>query len=311
MSVSEYFVHTNFGTPAKQPTTESPVPLIPGQAGPVEDLPVQPAGNLRVLLDALEKLPARRPVSLQVVSMVDDPDTSAGKLAGMVGADAALTARLLRLSNSAYYGLSGRVSSVQYAITVLGFSTVRAMALADAAGVQDGDVAPDGFWEHAAIVGVASAAAARWTGARAPEALCAGLLHDLGKVLLCRVDEEGYGELLRTYPDGPELLRAERRTYGMDHAAVAAQVLETWSLPEELVRPVRTHHDLLNASANPDERALAIGRVLAEAVQGKELDKEALRRASGGKVSAEQAEGVLVDLTTEARMLVQALTVAD
>lgn len=262
--------------------------------------------TLESLFEELEALPASRPVSLQVVALVDDPNVSAAKLASMIAADAALTTRLLRLANSPYYGLSGRVSSLQYAVTVLGFYTIRAMALADAAGVNGHEEAPEGFWEEAALLGAASAQAARWTGAQVPEALCAGLLADLGKALLYRADKECYGRLLEEEPNN--LLARERELYGIDHAQAAGRVLEMWDLPTELVRAVRTHHEPLGSLSGSLEKSVSLGREFARALQNQDYSMDTIRIASDGKITPDQIQGIVNDLRREAEALASALT---
>ena len=82
------------------------------------------------LIEELERLPAQPSIAMRVVWIADDPGSSAKDLAGVIAADPSLTARVLKLANSAYYGLSGRVANVGFAVTVIGFPTVRAMATA-------------------------------------------------------------------------------------------------------------------------------------------------------------------------------------
>jgi hypothetical protein len=145
--------------------------------------------RLEALLTQLENLPSHPTASSRVLWVADDPNASAADLAAAVSADPALTARAMRMANSAYYGLSGRVSSATFAVTVLGFSTVRSLAVATSAGVMGEDAyVPPGFWDHAAATACAASLVADRVRAPKPEAFSVGLLHDLGEALLYRAD---------------------------------------------------------------------------------------------------------------------------
>lgn len=261
----------------------------------------------RKLMDELGHLHAKKPISLQVLSEIEKPESSASDLAAIIAADVALSARLLRMANSAYYGLSGKVSTLQFAVTVLGFSTVRTVALADAVGIHDPQAAPIGFWEDAAITGVAASRAAKWTGASAPEALCAGLLHDLGKVLIYRTDTDNYQELLSRDLDSVSLIEAERKIYGLDHCEVGARALEAWSLPSDIVNAVRNHHEMLSLLSSPLERTLSLGLVFVDTLKGDVTDPALLKEASAGRLSVEQAKSIVEDMKDEAAVLTSAL----
>ena len=107
----------------------------------------------------------------------------------------------MRLANSAYYGLSGRVRTVTFAVTVLGFTTVRSLALTAAAGVGGGDPVPPGFWRRSACTAVAAGELARPLGLHAPDAFCLGLLSGIGQALLHHADPAGYAALAEAAPD--------------------------------------------------------------------------------------------------------------
>ncbi len=95
-------------------------------------------------------MPARAGAAARVLAITDDPEASIGDLVNAVGADPALAAKILTLANSAYYGLSRRVGTLQYAISVIGFQTVRALAVPVCAGLDGPNAVPAGFWEGAA-----------------------------------------------------------------------------------------------------------------------------------------------------------------
>lgn len=223
------------------------------------------------LMEQLEQLPASRAAALRVVQLVDDPDTGAADVARAANADPALTARLLQIGNSAYYGLSGRVGTTAFAVTVVGFQTVRSLAAISAAGLTGPDEVPAGFWQRAAAAASAASLVARRVGAGAPDAFCAGLLSDLGCALLHRHDRDVHqGLVLQAQAIGtPDaLLALESRTYGATHATLCADVLQAWHFPDELCQAIRAHHAPTSPADAPLLRALQAGLALVAHVEG-------------------------------------------
>lgn len=218
------------------------------------------------LLEELERMPAQQAAAVRVLYVADDPRSSASDLAAAVGVDPVLTAQVMRLANSAYYGLSGRVRSADFAVTLLGFATVRSLAAASAAGAIGEDaVIPCDFWQHAAASAAGAAQVSARLGVVRPEAFSLGLLHDVGAAVLCRIDPAGYRavEAQVSTPDSRQAALFEKRAFGMDHAAVAATVLAAWRFPDELVGAIATHHDPVTPGATKQQRCLAGGHALA------------------------------------------------
>lgn len=217
------------------------------------------------LLDELDRMPAQQAAAVRVLYVADDPTSSAPQLAAAVSADPVLTAQVMRLANSAYYGLSGRVRSADFAVTLLGFATIRSLAAAHAAGALGGDaVIPADFWRHAAASAAGAAQVSARLGVARPEAFSLGLLHDLGAAVLCRLDHAAFAEIEQrvTLPDTRQATLFERKAFGMDHAAVAATVLGSWRFPEEIVDAIATHHEPLTGTSSKLQRCLAAGHAL-------------------------------------------------
>jgi putative nucleotidyltransferase with HDIG domain len=217
------------------------------------------------LVRELERLPAEPTAAMRVLWLADDPNSSSDDLAAVVGADPALTTRIMRMANSAYYGLSGKVRSSSFAITVLGFSTVRSLAAAAAAGVMGDDRAiPPGFWNHAAASATAASLVAHRVSAPRADAFSLGLLHDLGRFLFHRVDPDSYAELTaRIGHESPAMLEAEREVYGIDHADAAARVLKAWHFPDDFVDSLARHHEAPGTMKSALGRSLVGGEALA------------------------------------------------
>jgi putative nucleotidyltransferase with HDIG domain len=195
------------------------------------------------LLDELRRLPMRHSVVTQVLGVLDDPDSSAREVAGSLEGDPSLSVRVLHLANSPYFGLSGKVSNVERAVIALGNSVIRSLAVSTAAGLfaERSDQMPAGFWAHSVSVAAATALVAQTAHVSSGDALCAGLLHDLGSALAFRYQPEQHEACLLAGPDG--LLVAEVAAFGADHGALGALALEAWHLPEHIVTAVRSHHD--------------------------------------------------------------------
>jgi len=179
----------------------------------------------------------------QVLVVLDDPKSNAHDIASSLQSDPSLCARVLHLATAPYFGLSGKVGSVERAVVALGASVVRSMAVSTAAGVlgERAEEMPPGFWRHSISVAAGSSIAAQTCGVSAGDAMCAGLLHDLGSALAYRFDRDGYAP--RVAEGDPATLCAEEAAaYGGDHAMIGAFALEQWKLPTSIVDALRLHH---------------------------------------------------------------------
>lgn len=228
------------------------------------------------LAEELEQVPANRAAALRVVQMVDDPRIGSSDVAASVSLDPALTARVLQVANSAYYGMSGRIRTTAFGVTVLGFQTVRSLAAIAAAGISGNDALPQGFWTRCAAAASGGSVLAARAGASAPDAFCVGMLHDLGTVLLWKRDPEVYEALPAPTPER-SLLSIEQGTYGIDHAALCAQVLSAWCVPDDLCSAIAGHHDVPSDTAPPLRKALQAGIALGRLAQG---DRDPIHRAA-------------------------------
>lgn len=192
------------------------------------------------------------PVSPATVSalmrLTADPDHADTDLAGVVAADAGLAARVLAVANSASFGLSRQVTQVHQAVGLVGMNLVQTLAIAGSCQLLDGTVGLARARRHAVEVACAARALAERAGLDGGAAFAAGLLHDLGEILLWRDDPELYAEAHARWSDPTTQLREERGAYGTDHALVAREQLAAWNVPGNIVDAVGDHHrpDLLH-----------------------------------------------------------------
>lgn len=203
------------------------------------------------ILSKVTSVPSLPAVVAKLQKYLDDPEVNFSDLARIIETDPGLTANVLQLANSAYFGWQGGIGSVRDAISRLGtkriFQMVLCMSVAPLVRkpVKGYELAADKLWEHSVAVAIcAEKIAARRRPKVQPYAFTSGLLHDVGKLLLgtfVEVDDQPIKELVEL--DGLTFNEAERMVLGVDHAEVGAHLLEQWNLPKEVVVATRCHHD--------------------------------------------------------------------
>lgn len=227
------------------------------------------------IIRRLERLPALPEVIDKIVDQAKDPESSAHDLAILIEKDEGLAGRLLRLVNSPFYGLSGKVSTVQSAVTLLGFRTVRSLALSVSVFQSFKWANPERasrflrYWQHS----LATATAARLIAAqkqwRNPEeAFTAGLMHDLGKLIILQKDPEPFEEACREARNrGVDLTEVEEQQFGLSHPQLGHMVAERWRFPAPLADAIRYHHDPAMAASHGghDGENLALCIIVANA----------------------------------------------
>ncbi len=204
-------------------------------------------------LGGLPPLPAT--VSELLASFHND-DVDVGRVAHQISHDQALTARVLRVANSSFYGLQNKVGTISEAVVVLGFRAVRSMVLA--VGINSalrvercpGFNTP-AYLRHCVGVGLAARELARLTGFTPELAFTGGILHDIGQLVLASNFPEQYAEVL-DYRKRHDcfLIDAERDVLSMDHAEIGGLLAETWHFPTALHEAVSDHHAPAGAPAS-------------------------------------------------------------
>ena len=205
------------------------------------------SGDIEQQVEALPVFPA---VALQLDRLSRSEHTTTRQLSALVSSDAGLAANVLRLANSALFGLSGRVASVEQAVALLGVNRLRQLVFAGAfskvlpARLDGYGLTDQTFWQHNAGVAVIAEELAKLTGCVVPQvAFTCGLLHDCGKLVLgpllakARAQDGGDHDWQSIDRD------LERRVLGIDHAAAGGMVAYHWDLPEEIAAAAAYHHD--------------------------------------------------------------------
>jgi HD-like signal output (HDOD) protein len=199
--------------------------------------------DIEKVLASIDTMAAQRPVAAQIVSVANSDETSAKVLARILASDVALAGRVMKLANSAYFGMRGRVRSLQFAVTVVGFTTVRTMATVALTRLDDESLLPGNFWEVTTSLALASSNLAPRFGERPQDALCLGLLAQIGAALLNHNDPDGYAEILAEHSTFRARRAAEGRRYGINSLRLTSVALEQWGFPHALINPLKQVDD--------------------------------------------------------------------
>lgn len=202
------------------------------------------------LVSNVDSLPSMPTAAAKVISLLENPETTASEIESTIKLDAGLTANILKLVNSAYFGLTAEVGSVRRAIVLLGLkrlvqivmtSCVNALLEKQVIGY---DLPPGELWRHSIAVSVAAEGLVNELKISVPEELfTAALLHDVGKLILGKFVQQDIKEIELKASEGVAFQTAEQKVLGTDHAEIGAHILKRWSLPQEIVDAVRWHHD--------------------------------------------------------------------
>lgn len=211
-------------------------------------------GRVRARIALLPTLP---PLVMELLSSFQQEDLNVTALAERIGNEQTLAARVLRIANSPFYGLSGRVASIHDAVVILGFRAVRSLVLAAAmVGAFPAQLgrhfSPRTFWRHSVATALAARGLARLRGENPETAFSAGLLHDLGRVFLAVAFPDHFAALLRwqTEHDRPNR-EAEQAVLGLDHGTAGRLLAEQWGLPLPIGEAIARHHEPDREPPNP------------------------------------------------------------
>lgn len=189
------------------------------------------------------------PVLHEIEAALQSPQCNLSTIGDAIQKDPDLTARLLRLANSPFYGFANRLSTVTEAVSLLGIQQIQDMITASSVleqfeGVPDNYVNQHSFWRHSLAVGITARLLAMERRLPKPDKFfVAGLLHDVGRLVLLSQAAEWAHAVFEQYQQRRSLLReAERAVLGYDHQQIAAELLQSWSYPPVLVQAVAFHH---------------------------------------------------------------------
>ncbi len=217
-----------------------------------------PKEKFRWEVSRLRALPTLPKLLERVVIALEDPEINFASVAELIEIDQSLTSQMLRLANSAFYNAQGSVSQVSQALVLLGTAVTRSVILSTSVLDMRGLVGLPGFWEHSLGCAVAAGAIAKVTGRGNPEEVtAAGLLHDLGKVVLYKQLPDAFVHIVDAAErTGRSFLDVEREELGTDHGEIASWLVEKWRFPTCLAEPITWHHAPARACVARDETAI-------------------------------------------------------
>jgi len=220
-------------------------------------------------ITGLVSMPA---VYYKILELVENENSTAAEIGEVIAQDTNLTARLLRIANSAFYGFPSSIETVSRAITVIGLRELRDLVLATSAIEAFDDIPLDmanmtSFWNHSLYTGVCARILATRNKVLHNERLfVAGLLHDIGHlVMFLKLPNRLRDCMVRAARDDQDIHMIERRDIGFDHAELGAALLRFWKLPDSLIHTIRYHHEPELAEKFRQESAIVhIANILAK-----------------------------------------------
>ncbi len=236
------------------------------------------------LIAQIESMPTLPTVALRVMEVTANPGSSANDLMEIIGPDVSLTAKILKIANSPFYGLTREISSLQHAVTVLGFKEIRNMVISTVAFESFKNIKHDNkfdinkFWRHSFCCGLAAKIIAVDLKSSSNELFVAGLIHDIGKLVMYIAFPVEFLKLVDMM--SPLKLKytafeAEKSVFEIIHDEVGMKLLKKWLFPENLITAVGFHHHPLEADKkSPFPIIIHVADILAHVYEMQEEDEE-------------------------------------
>jgi len=244
--------------------------------------------NIRSILSQIDTLPSVPPLYLKMVELLDSPYTSLDQIGAVIGKDMGMCAKVLQIANSAFFGRCQRISNPAEAAGLLGFNLIKGLSLTVSIFQADHSTGAPGFrleelWQHSLRVSVFAERIARLTASADRElheqAQTAGLLHDLGRLVIARKLPGGYQAVRELCSlKGIQPIEGEREVFGATHAELGAYILALWGLPQAVVEAVAFHHSpeqCQGGSCKSPAAAVHTADVLAHANSDREIEQAA------------------------------------
>lgn len=214
--------------------------------------------QLQALINShIEGLPTLPAVATRVLEITADAESSTEALWEVIRSDQTLASNVLRMANSAFYGLPRQVTSLQHALSLLGYVEIRNLVIAQVVFNNFKHVDKDGpmdirpFWEHAFTCALGSKLITRHTSLRDQDVYLACLVHDIGKLVIYTALPEAYAEMTKEVgADACHIFEMENRFFGITHEQVTAKLLKSWRFPDTVMAAAEHHHHPEKAAPN-------------------------------------------------------------
>jgi len=216
--------------------------------------------TMEEIVNRVQEIPPFPQTVMRIIELTNDPKSGAKDLEAEIMKDQGLTTQVLKLANSAFYRGRRNIDTVVDASVLLGFSAIQSMVLATVVGsVMDRELPgyaleKEALWKQSQISAIMTRTIAKKVKYKKPDqAYTAGLLRDIGKVILDKFVQESYEEIYNLVEnEGKSFIVAEEMVLGFHHGQIGAKIAEQWNLPEELVEVIACHHNPAVAFVNPE-----------------------------------------------------------
>jgi putative nucleotidyltransferase with HDIG domain len=206
---------------------------------------------------------------------INNPRTSVTEIGKIISEDQGLTARLLKMANSPFYGYPSKIETIFDAVLIMGTKQIQNLVLATSVisvfkGIPLEFVSMETFWHHSIASGVIARVIAGYRREQNIELFfTAGILHDIGRLILFSKASEQYHDIMVNCREDRQLLfNTEREMMGFDHADLGSTMLKAWKLPSNLIEMVAFHHNVLRAARYPYETSIVhVADIIAHALQ--------------------------------------------
>ena len=200
--------------------------------------------DLRRRIEQVGELPTLPHVVQNLASMIGRPNVSAEEIGALIEKDQVLSAKVLRLANSPFYGFPSRIASVAHAVVVLGLSVVKGLTLCATAFDMMKNAGMNDLWRHSLGVAITAHILGAKAGMKNPEEVfVGGLLHDIGKVVLyVKWPDVGQQITAATKDSSRSLMETEQELFAVTHADAGGWLATAWHLPTSLREPILRHH---------------------------------------------------------------------
>jgi putative nucleotidyltransferase with HDIG domain len=206
--------------------------------------------KLNQILSKVKSIPTMPEAGTKMLSLLEEPDTEISEIEESLRHDPGLTANILKLANSAYFGIPSKIGSLRQAVVVLGFKRLVQLVVASCVSavmdksVPGYDLPPGDMWRHSIAVSIAAEALVKdKKKGVSQDVFTPALLHDVGKLVLGTFVKEELEAIESIANKGVSFVVAENMLLGTDHAEIGAQILTHWNFPSDVIQAVRWHHD--------------------------------------------------------------------
>lgn len=215
--------------------------------------------KIRQIIGNISTLPTLPIIASQVMELTSNPRTSVRQLSEVISKDQSLATQILKIVNSAYYGFPRQISTIEHALVILGFNEIRNIAFA----ISILKVFPESstsryfdrekFWQHSIGSSIAARMLARALRYRVSgKAFIAGLIHDIGKIVLDQYAHSLFVEVIkRVQLEDISIYEAEQKVLKISHAEIGGWLVKRWNLPVEIEEAIKFHHRPEKATINP------------------------------------------------------------